>query len=73
MISSGWAAWPEDEITYLGLSEPLASPVEDGGRVDGSVLYVYGRVVAVGKEIKGETVKGICASSRCGSSDGISQ
>jgi hypothetical protein len=65
MISSGCAACPEAEITYLGFSSVGVDvlPVDDGGKVDGSVLYVYGRVVAVGNEIKGETVRGICASS----------
>lgn len=38
-------------------------PVEDCGNVEGSVLYVYGSVVAVGSDMKGETVSGICASS----------
>ncbi len=37
---------------------PFMSPVEDGGSVEGRDLYVYGRVVAVGKETKGETVSG---------------
>lgn len=63
MISPGDAAWPERETTYFTLSEPEESAVDDGGRVDGSGLYVYGRVVAVGSEMKGETVRGIWASS----------
>lgn len=62
MISSGWAAWPEGAITYFARSMPLESAVEDGGRVDGMGLYVYGRVVAVGNEMNGDTVKGIWAS-----------
>lgn len=40
-------------------------PVDEGGNVDGSVLYVYGRVVAVGNEMNGDTVKGIWASRGC--------
>lgn len=35
--------------------------------MDGTDLYVYGRVVAVGKDIKGDTVKGIWARSGWGS------
>lgn len=69
MISSGCAAWPDEETTYLGFSsdEFVVVPVDDGGSVEGSVLYVYGRVVAVGSEMKGETVRGTCASSGCAS------
>ena len=59
MISSGWAACPEAETTYFGFSVPLSSPVDDGGRVEGSDLYVYGSVVAVGRDMNGETVSGI--------------
>lgn len=62
MISSGDAAWPERETTYFSLSLPLLSVVDEGGNVDGKGLYVYGRVVAVGNEMNGETVRGICAS-----------
>ena len=62
MISSGDAAWPERERMYFSLSLPFESAVEDGGRVDGRGLYVYGSVVAVGSEMNGETVKGIWAS-----------
>ena len=64
MMSSGWAACPDAETTYLGFSsaEVVVLPVEEGGRVEGNVLYVYGSVVAVGSEMKGETVRGTWAS-----------
>lgn len=64
MISSGCAAWPEEDMTYCAFSsaEEAGVPVDDCGNVDGSVLYVYGSVVAVGKETNGETVSGTCAS-----------
>lgn len=76
-ISSGCAAWPLPETTYCGF-EPVAAavdvvPVEEGGSVEGSVLYVYGRVVAVGREMKGETVRGTWASSGCASVGGACQ
>ena len=32
-----------------------------GGSVEGMLLYVYGRVAAVGSETKGETISGTCA------------
>lgn len=44
MISSGCAACPDPETTYLGfgcsegLSDAAEMPREDGGRVDGIVL-----------------------------------
>lgn len=39
MISSGWAAFPEDETTYFAFSSPGAgAPVDDAGNVDGRVL-----------------------------------
>lgn len=62
-MSSGCAAWPEDDTTYLGFPslDVAEAAVEDGGKVDGRVLYVYGRVVAVGRETNGETVRGTCA------------
>lgn len=59
MISSGLAAWPDLETTNLSCSLPLASAVAEGGRVDGRGLYVYGKVGADGREMNGETVKGI--------------
>ena len=31
--------------------------------MDGSVLCVYGRVVAAGREMDGDTVKGTCANN----------
>lgn len=64
-MSSGCAACPVDDMMYFGLSSVLPDvlPVVEAGSVDGIVLYVYGRVVAVGREMKGETVKGICASN----------
>jgi hypothetical protein len=62
MMSSGWAAWPLDETTYFGFSDPLGSTATDGGKDDGVLLYVYGRVTAVGNEMKGDTVNGTCAS-----------
>ena len=65
MISSGWAAWPLDETTYFGFSVPFESTVADGGRDDGTFLYVYGRVTAVGNDINGDTVNGTCASRVC--------
>lgn len=46
---------------YLSRSAPLESAVEDGGRVEGKALYVYGSVVAVGSDMNGDTVRGICA------------
>jgi hypothetical protein len=61
-MSSGWAAWPLDETTYFGFSDPFGSTVTDGGRDDGVLLYVYGRVTAVGNEMNGDTVNGTCAS-----------
>ena len=48
---------------YFGFCVSLSSPVEDGGRVEGRALYVYGRVVAVGNDMKGDTVSEICASN----------
>lgn len=44
----------------------------EGGSVDERVLYVYGRVVADGRDRKGETVKGIWESSGCGSASFLS-
>ena len=41
--------------------------MEDGGNVDGSGLYVYGRVGGLGSDMNGETVRGICARRGCGS------
>lgn len=40
IISSGCAACPEEETTYLALpsADVIALPVEDGGSVEGSVL-----------------------------------
>lgn len=35
--------------------------MDDAGSVEGRVLYVYGRVVAVGSETNGDTVNGIWA------------
>ena len=46
---------------------PLSLPVEDGGRVEGNDLYVYGSVVAVGNEMNGDTVSGTWASNGWGS------
>lgn len=67
MISSGCAACPELETTYLDFSsDEEGAPVDDGGSVEGSVLYVYGRVVAEGRDTKGDTVKGTCASNGWG-------
>lgn len=37
-MSSGWAAWPEGEITYFVFSEEDVMPDRDGGRVVGSCL-----------------------------------
>ncbi len=63
-------------MTYLGLlpSKSVArldvddgGSVADGGSVEGRVLYVYGRVVAVGRETNGETVRGTWTSTGCGS------
>jgi hypothetical protein len=65
IISSGCAACPEDDTTYCGLSSPGEDLVDDGGRVEGKLLYVYGRVVAVGRETNGETVNGTCARRGC--------
>jgi hypothetical protein len=62
MISSGCAAWPDAETTYWDFSSAVAVPVDEGGSVDGRVLYVYGRVVEVGRETNGDTVNGTCAS-----------
>lgn len=64
IISLGCAAWPEEDTTYWDFSSPDA-PVEEGGSVDGRVLYVYGRVVAVGRDTNGDTVSGTCASRGC--------
>ena len=64
IISSGCAAWPEEDTTYWDFSSP-DPPVEEGGSVDGRVLYVYGRVVAVGRDTNGDTVRGTCARSGC--------
>lgn len=41
------------------------------GRVAGTVLYVYGRVTAVGREMKGETVRGTWASRGCDSATSL--
>jgi hypothetical protein len=39
IISSGCAACPEEETTYLALpSDVIVLPVDDGGSVEGSVL-----------------------------------
>jgi len=62
MMSSGCAAWPLDDTTYFGFSLSFESTVTDGGREDGTLLYVYGRVTEVGNDMKGETAKGSCAS-----------
>jgi hypothetical protein len=65
IISSGCAAWPEEDTTYWDFSSP-DTPVEDGGNDDGSgLLYVYGSVVAVGRDTNGDTVKGTCARRGC--------
>lgn len=44
-MSSGWAAWPLEEMTYFGLGSPEAEeeevavmPADEGGRVDGMDL-----------------------------------
>lgn len=41
-MSSGWAAWPEDErmnLAFVGSWEDCGSaPVDEGGSVDGSDL-----------------------------------
>jgi hypothetical protein len=39
IISSGCAAWPEEDTTYWDFSSP-DPPVDEGGSVDGRVLYV---------------------------------
>lgn len=65
MISSGCAAWPEDDTTYCAFSSPGDVSVDAGGNVDDRFLYVYGRVVAVGNDTKGETVSGTCWSRGC--------
>lgn len=66
IISSGCAACPEDDTTYCDFSSPDdGAPVDEGGKVEGRFLYVYGRVVAVGKDTKGETVSGTCWSRGC--------
>lgn len=72
MISLGFAACPDEDTTYFGFSSPMPAPVEDGGNVDGIDLYVYGNVVAVGSEMNGETVNGICASNGCDPADRFS-
>ncbi len=46
------------EVTYFGFSAPVVWPVDDEGKVEGSDLYVYGSVVAVGRLMNGDTVKG---------------
>ena len=63
IISSGCAAWPDDETTYGTLSSLVEAvvPVDEGGNVEGRVLYVYGKVVAVGRDTNGDTVRGTCA------------
>ena len=66
MISSGLAVCPDWDTTIFSRSLPLLSAVADGGRVDGSGWYVYGRVGADGSEMKGETDRGIWASKGCG-------
>lgn len=64
-MSSGCAACPEGDTTYFVFSSAAEAgvPVDDAGSVDGMVLYVYGRVVAVGRETNGDTVNGTCANS----------
>ena len=70
ITSSGRAPCPLEETTYCGFSVALESTVTDDGRVEGTVLYVYGSVTADGHEMNGETVKGTWASKRCDSSQG---
>lgn len=49
-----------EETTNFGFSSGLDdSGVDEGGRVEGSGLYVYGRVMGLGRLMKGETVRGI--------------
>jgi hypothetical protein len=69
-MSSGRAPCPLEEITYCGFSLEFESTVIDGGKVEGTLLYVYGSVTAVGKEMNGETVNGTWASSGCDSGQG---
>lgn len=42
---------------------PFGGSMQDWGSVEGRDLYVYGRVVWVGRERNGETVRGSCARS----------
>ena len=37
----------------------------DDGKVEGTLLYVYGSVTAEGNETKGDTVNGTWASNGC--------
>lgn len=58
-MSSGCAEYPDEDTTYGTFSSPgCRVPMDDCGRVEGIFLYVYGRVVAVGREMNGETVNG---------------
>jgi hypothetical protein len=69
IMSFGCAACPVEETTYGDFCSPeedAGGPVDDGGRVEGRLLYVYGKVVAEGKDTNGETVNGTCANNRCG-------
>lgn len=66
MMSSGCAVWPLVEVIYFGLPVEESSTIE-GGSEDGSWRKLYGSVTAVGNERKGETVRGTCARSGCGS------
>lgn len=53
----------EDGEGFASVEEVEVTPVTEGGRVDGMALYVYGRVVAEGRLMKGETVRGTCMRS----------
>jgi hypothetical protein len=58
-------------MIYLGFSAPL-SDITEGGREEGTDRNVYGSVTAVGRDKKGETVKGTWASKGCGSEQLVS-
>lgn len=62
-MSSGRAACPLEETTYCGFSLELESTVTDDGRVESTLLYVYGSVTVDGKEMNGDTVNGTWASN----------
>jgi hypothetical protein len=60
---------PVEDVTYAGFEEELSVCWEriEGGSVEGRVTYEYGNGTEVGRERKGESVRGTWARRGCGS------